>query len=397
MQFLLLPTPDGYSRRVMEKFGRVNIAIVFLHILLFVQAGLFCSGCSNDSNSPTQPNPQTGSLSVIIGGLPAGTDGDVDITGPNSFNRSLTTSAVINGVPVGSYTVKANPVETLLSNTFDPTPVTQSATVSIADTAVAQIKYTNSLALTVRVYHGPVKFGESQMSHFYNLIENWGQPPIILQETDTVEFPYPDEYILGADCRVIGTDVTAGGVVINSSVTSMFGSGSSNSSLTMTNGGRTITLANASMANAAPAAGYIGNGTNVGLADLGYPDGQNLHDLAFAVENPGGGSFELQFTWSYEGSEIGGDNAGWKQYFTYQVDALACAPNPPFEYLFDGKDFLGPQSDSGTFVIPLSGSYHLISFGLHGEATGGWIEDIHGQGGAGSAQSSASVTIEIVQ
>ncbi len=371
--------------------------MVVLHILVFCQFGLLCSGCSSDSDSPTEPATQTGALSVIIDGLPAGTDGDVNITGPDSFNQSLTTSAVIDGLATGSYTITANSVATLLSSTFDPAPVTQSATVSVGDTAVVQVSYTNSLASSVRVFHGPVKFGESQMAHFYNLIQDWGQPPISLQEIDTVEFPYPDEYIVDTNCRVIGTDVTASGIVINSSVSSMFGSGSSNSSLTVTNDGRTITLTNTSMASAAPAAGYIGNGTNVGLVDLGYPDGQNLHDLALAVENPGGGSFELQFTWSYQGSETNGDFAGWKQCFTYQVDALACVPNPSFEYLFDGKDFLGPQSDSGTFGITLSGPYHLVSFGLHGEATGVWIEDVHGQGGAGSAQSSASVTIEIVQ
>jgi len=48
-----------------------------------------------------------GTLQVDVGGLPAGADADVSVTGPGGFSAALTGSATLPGVVVGSYTVTA--------------------------------------------------------------------------------------------------------------------------------------------------------------------------------------------------------------------------------------------------------------------------------------------------
>lgn len=371
-----------------------------LRLLAFAgcATGLLHLGCGGSSTEPppTPPATQEGFLSLVVDGLPAGTGGDVDVSGPDSFARHLTTSALVANVPVGSCTIVAKPVAAAPGDTLFPTPVTQTAIVSETDTASVHVNYARVMAPSLKVFHGPIKFTESRANHYYNLREEYTNPPIILLDMPTVEFPYPDGYLVDNMCRVIGTDVTDSGVTIDSSVSCPFGSASSSSSLVVEDGGRAVTLTNTSSASASAAAGYVGNGSNIGAIDLGYPSGQNLHDLCLAIDNPGGGPFELKFTWSFSGSVTNADYANWKQRFTYQIDALACSSNPQEETLFYGRDFEGPASDAGTFSVPLSGPYHLVSFGLYGEAVGYWLEDYYGRGDSGGAQSQATVTIEVV-
>jgi len=77
----------------------------------------------------------TGTLDVAITGLPAGTPGDVAVSGPAGFADALTVSEVLTDLAVGSYAVAADPVDapTPAGATYDPVVPSQSAAV-VADT-----------------------------------------------------------------------------------------------------------------------------------------------------------------------------------------------------------------------------------------------------------------------
>ncbi len=248
-----------------------------------------------------------------------------------------------------------------------------------------------------KAFHGPMKFTGSLVLASYVPFEDYGTLPTSLNERDTFSFTYPNGYIVDQDCHIIGTDVTAAGVSIASSISSAFGSGSANSELTVSSNGKLVTITGTATAAASAIGPYIGNGNTVGLIEFGYPSGNNVHDLALAIDNPSGEAFLLRFNWTYSGSETSVEDAGWKQYFTYQVDPHVCASNGAVESLFQVNDFSGnPPSGSGSHSITLSGEYHLISIGLQSEASGGWWMDHLERGNYGSAESEATVTIEIV-
>lgn len=97
----------------------------------------------------------TGSLALAVVGLPSGANGNVTITGPNGFSRTLTGTTTLTGLTIGSYTIAATSV-TANGVTYAPTPasttvqvqasvVAAGATVSYAATAAP----TGTLALTV--------------------------------------------------------------------------------------------------------------------------------------------------------------------------------------------------------------------------------------------------------
>lgn len=97
----------------------------------------------------------TGSLALAVVGLPTGSNGNVTITGPNGFSRTLTGTTTLTGLTTGSYTIAATSV-TANGVTYAPTPasttvqvqasvVAAGATVSYAATAAP----TGTLALTV--------------------------------------------------------------------------------------------------------------------------------------------------------------------------------------------------------------------------------------------------------
>jgi hypothetical protein len=68
-------------------------------LLALICAGLL-SACGNDINNAT-----VGGLTVTIGGLPAGTTGNVAVTGPASFTKSLSATTTLERLTPGSYTI----------------------------------------------------------------------------------------------------------------------------------------------------------------------------------------------------------------------------------------------------------------------------------------------------
>ncbi len=94
----------------------------------------------------------SGSLTVTINGLAAGTNASVTVTGPGGFSRCLTATLTLTLLDPGTYTIAASEVAT--PNTrFAAQPATQTATVTAAATPSAvTVTYSaasGSLALTI--------------------------------------------------------------------------------------------------------------------------------------------------------------------------------------------------------------------------------------------------------
>jgi glucose/arabinose dehydrogenase len=65
------------------------------------------AACGNDGGDVGE---RTATISIEIAGLPAGTKGDILVTGPQSFRRELGVASTFSGLPPGDYTVKATNV-----------------------------------------------------------------------------------------------------------------------------------------------------------------------------------------------------------------------------------------------------------------------------------------------
>ncbi|MBM4187030.1 MAG: hypothetical protein FJ206_06925 [Gemmatimonadetes bacterium] len=92
-----------------------------------------------------------GSLAVTVTGLPGATAASLLVTGPNGFSQTLTGSQTLTSLALGSYTLTASPV-TAGGISYQPTPTSQSKTVSINATTPATVAYAASqgrLAVTV--------------------------------------------------------------------------------------------------------------------------------------------------------------------------------------------------------------------------------------------------------
>lgn len=100
-----------------------------------------------DSTGPT-----TGSLNLTVSGLPANAEADINVTGPNGFDRRVIGSQTLAGLPDGIYTVAARAV-TVNSTGYAPNPATQTVPVGQGSgAAFATVSYavaSGSLAVTV--------------------------------------------------------------------------------------------------------------------------------------------------------------------------------------------------------------------------------------------------------
>ena len=82
----------------------------------------------------------TGSLAVTIGGLPAGVNAAVAVTGPAGFTQQLTATQTLTGLAPGTYTIAASTVDRP-EGRWSPTPATEAANVTAGATAAATVTY----------------------------------------------------------------------------------------------------------------------------------------------------------------------------------------------------------------------------------------------------------------
>ncbi|HWJ24323.1 MAG TPA: hypothetical protein VNS52_18335, partial [Gemmatimonadaceae bacterium] len=82
----------------------------------------------------------SGALSVAVSGLPAGTNADVTVTGPNGYSQALTGSATLPTLRVGSYTIDAAAV-TVAGTVYAPAIDQPQLTVSAGATSSGTVAY----------------------------------------------------------------------------------------------------------------------------------------------------------------------------------------------------------------------------------------------------------------
>ncbi len=98
---------------------------------------LAIAGCKD---SPSEP--ETGSLTVTISGLPVGAQNAVTVVGPPGSNylRILSASETLEGIPPGTYTVSGMPVGTTVG-VYLATPTTQQVVVSASASQTATVTF----------------------------------------------------------------------------------------------------------------------------------------------------------------------------------------------------------------------------------------------------------------
>jgi hypothetical protein len=94
-------------------------------------------GCSSPSSPTGDPRVtsalSTGSLQVLITGVPEGVAGAVVVSGPAAYRAELAGSTLLTGLPPGEYSIVAGPVATA-GDTLLPSPPSQRLTVPPGDT-----------------------------------------------------------------------------------------------------------------------------------------------------------------------------------------------------------------------------------------------------------------------
>jgi VCBS repeat-containing protein len=109
-----------------------------------------CAVTMNQARSVTAAfSRDLGSLSLTVGGLPAGNSVLLGITGPDGFNQTRTvltgTGVNLSDVPTGVYTVTA-PTTSINGTTYVPAQATQSVTVNFGLTATAPVTYSAAVS-----------------------------------------------------------------------------------------------------------------------------------------------------------------------------------------------------------------------------------------------------------
>ncbi len=121
-------------------------------------AGTFTSATQSFTTSGAAV--QVGSLSVTLGGLPAGTQVTLGITGPGGFNLSPTlmtgTGVNYSDVATGTYTVTA-PTTPAGGQIYVPNAVSQSATVTSGATATINVVYSAAAAAVANDFNADGK------------------------------------------------------------------------------------------------------------------------------------------------------------------------------------------------------------------------------------------------
>ncbi|MBC8087943.1 MAG: hypothetical protein H7Z40_11815 [Phycisphaerae bacterium] len=80
--------------------------------------------------------PNTGSIDVVISGLPAGGAGDVTVSGPDGYRRLLTANTTVSALVPGRYSLDARGVK-LASGSFAPASAQQNVDIVASNTPVS--------------------------------------------------------------------------------------------------------------------------------------------------------------------------------------------------------------------------------------------------------------------
>lgn len=131
-------------RNIFSRFSRPWPALLLAGCLALLAA------CGGGGGEHPPPGATTGSLTVTIGGLPAGVAAAVTVTGPASYSKTLTASATLTDLAPGAYAINAASVAQG-TGTLAPTPVTQQVQVNAGATAGASVLYAAAAPLALRL------------------------------------------------------------------------------------------------------------------------------------------------------------------------------------------------------------------------------------------------------
>lgn len=107
---------------------------------------LVLAACGGDSTGPS-----TGSLTLTVSGLPAGTAASITVTGPGGYSHAVTATESISGLEEGPYTIASQPVESGASF-YTPVPTSQVATIASNQTSAAAVSYSSApTSLNLRI------------------------------------------------------------------------------------------------------------------------------------------------------------------------------------------------------------------------------------------------------
>jgi len=129
---------------------RVRLLVAGLLFLLTACGG----GGGNPGTAAAPPVATTGSLQVVVNGLPAGVNAAVRVTGPNNFAQDLVGAQTLGSLVPGSYSLAATSVSAA-GTTYTPTPATQSVAVTAGAGATATVVYTGAAITLALADIGP--------------------------------------------------------------------------------------------------------------------------------------------------------------------------------------------------------------------------------------------------
>ncbi|MEP6780051.1 MAG: hypothetical protein ABJC26_09195, partial [Gemmatimonadaceae bacterium] len=80
--------------------------------------------------------PNSGSMTIAVSGVPAGSASNVTLTGPNGYSRNIAASVTINALPPGKYHLEALGIRLMVGGAFAPTVAQQDVDIVASSTPV---------------------------------------------------------------------------------------------------------------------------------------------------------------------------------------------------------------------------------------------------------------------
>jgi hypothetical protein len=115
------------------------------------------------ASAPVAYAQSTGSLTVTVNGLPAGTNAAITVTGPNAYTTSVTATRTIVGLTPGTYTIAAFPVTS--GESYTPSPASQTASVTAASTVSRTVAYSVTVTPTLNLWIDGMHLTQSSQSY----------------------------------------------------------------------------------------------------------------------------------------------------------------------------------------------------------------------------------------
>jgi len=119
-----------------ERAPVVSKPVPFVRLVWGLMAAL-AMACSDD---PSQPSQNTGRLTVVVSGLPAGVAADVQVDGPGNYAQLVPETRTFSQLTPGSYIVTARSVIDGAA-TYQPLPTTQTITLAADIQETATVTY----------------------------------------------------------------------------------------------------------------------------------------------------------------------------------------------------------------------------------------------------------------